>query len=98
MSKLKWFSGGKERSDQALALINELLKELDKNPNSPALQKLLANYQNELRKKERSVPFILSQMNIEISNLLKKETISLSDSQSNNLKQLMTLSNIRYGY
>lgn len=98
MSKLKWFSGGKERSDQALALINELLKELDKNPNSQALQKLLANYQNELRKKERSVPFILSQMNIEISNLLKKETISLSDSQSNNLKQLMTLSNIRYGY
>lgn len=98
MSKLKWFSGGKERSDQTLALINELLKELDKNPNSPALQKLLANYQNELRKKERSVPFILSQMNIEISNLLKKETISLSDSQSNNLKQLMTLSNIRYGY
>ncbi|MFR3683686.1 MAG: bacteriocin immunity protein [Enterococcus sp.] len=98
MSKLKWFSGGKERSDQALALINELLKELDKNPNSQALQKLLVNYQNELRKKERSVPFILSQMNIEISNLLKKETISLSDSQSNNLKQLMTLSNIRYGY
>lgn len=57
MSKLKWFSGGKERSDQALTLINELLKELDKNPNSQALQKLLANYQNELRKK--NVLFLL---------------------------------------
>ena len=30
MSKLNWFSGGKERSDQALALITEILRELDK--------------------------------------------------------------------
>ena len=28
MSKLKWFSGGKERSDQALTLINELLERI----------------------------------------------------------------------
>ena len=50
MSKLNWFSGGKERSDQALALITEILRELDTDQNSQALQKVLANYQNELRK------------------------------------------------
>lgn len=98
MSKLNWFSGGKERSNQALALITEILRELDTDQNSQALQKVLANYQNELRKEERPVPFILSQMNVEISNILNKKTISLSNTQAKKLKQLLTLSYIRYGY
>lgn len=98
MSKLNWFSGGKERSNQALALITEILRELDTDQNSQALQKALANYQNELRKEERPVPFILSQMNVEISNILNKKAISLSTTQAKKLKQLLTLSYIRYGY
>lgn len=98
MSKLNWFSGGKERSDQALALITEILRELDTDQNSQALQKALANYQNELRKEKRPVPFILSQMNVEISNILNKKAISLSTKQAKKLKQLLTLSYIRYGY
>ncbi|MDT2493464.1 bacteriocin immunity protein [Enterococcus avium] len=98
MSKLNWFSGGKERSNQALALITEILRELDTDQNSQALQKVLANYQNELRKEERPIPFILSQMNVEISNILNKKAISLSNTQVKKLKQLLTLSYIRYGY
>ena len=98
MSKLNWFSGGKERSDQVLALITEILKELDTDQNSQALQKVLANYQNELRKEERPIPFMLSQMNVEISNILNKKAISLSTTQAKKLKQLLTLSYIRYGY
>lgn len=98
MSKLNWFSGGKERSNQALALITEILRELDTDQNSQALQKVLANYQNESRKEERPIPFILSQMNVEISNILNKKAISLSTKQAKKLKQLLTLSYIRYGY
>ncbi|WP_326931642.1 bacteriocin immunity protein [Enterococcus avium] len=98
MSKLNWFSDGKERSNQALALITEILRELDTDQNSQALQKVLANYQNELRKEERPIPFILSQMNVEISNILNKKAISLSTKQAKKLKQLLTLSYIRYGY
>ena len=98
MSKLNWFSGGKERSNQALALITEILRELDTDQNSQALQKVLANYQNELRKEERPIPFILSQMNVEISNILNKKAISLSNTQAKKFKQLLTLSYIRYGY
>ena len=98
MSKLNWFSGGKERSNQALTLITEILRELDTDQNSQALQKVLANYQNELRKEERPIPFILSQMNVEISNILNKKAISLSNTQAKKLKQLLTLSYIRYGY
>ena len=98
MSKLNWFSGGKERSNQALALITEILRELDTDQNSQALQKVLANYQNELRKEERPIPFILSQMNVEISNILNKKAISLSNTQAKKIKQLLTLSYIRYGY
>ena len=98
MSKLNWFSGGKERSNQALALMTEILRELDTDQNSQALQKVLANYQNELRKEERPIPFILSQMNVEISNILNKKAISLSTKQAKKLKQLLTLSYIRYGY
>ena len=98
MSKLNWFSGGKERSDQALALITEILRELDTDQNSQALQKVLANYQNDLRKEERPIPCILSQMNVEISNILNKKAISLSTKQAKKLKQLLTLSYIRYGY
>jgi hypothetical protein len=98
MSKQNWFSGGKERSDQVLALITEILRELDTDQNSQALQKVLANYQNELRKEERPIPFMLSQMNVEISNILNKKAISLSTTQAKKLKQLLTLSYIRYGY
>lgn len=41
---------------------------------------------------------MLSQMNVEISNILNKKAISLSTTQAKKLKQLLTLSYIRYGY
>ena len=31
MNKLKWFSGGNERADQAIQLIDELLRDFDDN-------------------------------------------------------------------
>lgn len=98
MPKIPWFAGGKERSDQAQAIISELLKDLANDPNCQALTKVLLTSQTELRKKESSVPFILSRMNLEISRSLKKEALNLTDEQSHKLKQLADLSSIRYGY
>lgn len=98
MSKLKWFSGGKDRSERAVKIISLLLDELNDDMESKKLQHILNKYKIELNKKESSVPFILSRMNVDISNCIQKENISLSDSQSDKLKELASLSNIRYGY
>lgn len=98
MPKIPWFAGGKDRGDQAQAIISELLKDLANDPNCQALAKVLLTSQTELRKKECSVPFILSRMNLEISRSLKKEGLNLTDEQSHKLKQLADLSSIRYGY
>ncbi|MGG5329484.1 bacteriocin immunity protein [Enterococcus sp. AZ163] len=98
MSKLKWFSGGKDRGEQALAIITDLLNELANNSFNKSLQQVLGTYKEELTKKESSVPFILSRMNLDISNALKEDGVALSASQSSKLKKLSSLSNIRYGY
>ncbi|STY85495.1 Enterocin A Immunity [Listeria grayi] len=98
MKKVKWFSGGNERSNQAIIIITELLNDLNTNSKSRLLQEVLNNYKEELEKKGSSVPLILSRMNLEISNAIRKEGLVLSDSQSTKLKKLTSLSNIRYGY
>ena len=97
MSELKWFSGGKERGDQAIIIITDLLSELNNDPKNQALQKVLSNYQDELTRKEAAVPLILSRMNLDISSAMRKDEVLLSDAQSNKLKELTSLSNIKYG-
>lgn len=98
MTNLKWFSGGKDRKLQAIKLIDDLLSEFANESKSMSLQNVLRSYKDELNKEVSSVPFILSRMNIDISDTLKKSNIHLSNSQSNKLKELSSLSNIRYGY
>lgn len=97
MSTVKWFSGGIERGDQAVSIINVLLenKELSQNDQ---VRKTLLKYRAELQKKGSSVPFILSRMNLDISKALRNDGVCLSEEQKNYLKQLTSLSNIRYGY
>ncbi|MBO1141737.1 bacteriocin immunity protein [Enterococcus avium] len=97
MSTIKWFSGGNERGDQAVNIINVLLdyKELSQNGQ---LRKTLLEYKVELQKKESSVPFILSRMNLDISKALRNDGVYLNEEQKKYLKQLTSLSNIRYGY
>lgn len=98
MEKLKWFSGGKEREEQAINIITGLLSDLNNDTKSQSLQKILINYRDELERKQTAVPFILSRMNMDISHAITKDGLSLSDTQSNMLKKLSSLSNIRYGY
>lgn len=97
MSKLKWFSGGKERSQQANILITELLNELGDDSHSEALKKVLSSYKQELNSGV-SVPLILSRMNLDISNAVRKDGAALSAAQAEKLKELTALSSIRYGY
>ncbi|MGX6979254.1 bacteriocin immunity protein [Vagococcus elongatus] len=98
MEKLKWFAGGKERKEQAVTLITELLSELKNDPKSYSLQKLLINYQEDLERQQTAIPYILSRMTMDISSVIRKEEITLSKDQSDKLKQLISLLNIRYGY
>lgn len=98
MKILKWFSGGNDRSEQAILIIANLLNDLSSDHKDNSLQLILNNFKNELEKKESSVPLILSRMNVEIANTIQKNSIILSDYQSNELKKLRAISNIRYGY
>lgn len=98
MNKLKWYSGGQERGNQAITIIKELLNVLEENKKNDELKKILDKYIDELHKNQSSIPFILSRMNIDISNTIRKNEISLSNNQSDILKKLFALSNIRYGY
>ena len=97
-NSLKWFSGADERRKQAIVIIDELVNELNKATNTKPLQSVLNSYKHELTKKETSIPMILSRMNIDIANVIRKNEILLSNAQSEQLRQLRSISNIRYGY
>lgn len=96
MSTVKWFSGGNERGDQAVNIINVLLDYKDLSQNDQ-LRKTLLEYKVELQKQGSSVPFILSRMNLDISKSLRNDGVYLNEEQKKYLKQLTSLSNIRYG-
>ena len=49
MAKLKWFSGGKERREEAISIIEELISDLQTNDSAEALSKLLTYYLNEFK-------------------------------------------------
>lgn len=98
MSKLKWFSGGTDRAYQALEIIDDLLHDLYKSSDNNALQDVLLQYKYELKNQQTSVPYILSRMNVDIANIIVKNRLTLSRFQSNKLKELTVISNIRYGY
>ena len=98
MGKLKWFSGGKERSNQAENIITDLLDDLKTNLANESLQNVLENYFEELEQKGASIPMILSRMNLDISKAIRNDGVTLSDYQSKKLKELTSISNIRHGY
>lgn len=95
---IKWFSGGKERKNEAITILEGLIKDLDSETKNLPVQKVLSSYRKELIDEPSSIPFILSRMNIEISKVLVDNGIELSHSQSAKLKKLSSLSQIRYGY
>ena len=98
MSKLKWFSGGEDRAKEAIAIIADLLADLEKDEKNMPLQEVLSSYESELEKKSTSVSLVLSRMNMDISSTVRSNGIILSQNQSKKMKELSELSAIRYGY
>lgn len=99
MTALKWFSGGKDRKEEAVTIL-DLLIALHAQGNNPSQRfvKVLRQYRDELQSNGTSVPLILSRMNVELASVLKEDKISLTSQESDYLKQLRAISKIRYGY
>ena len=98
MTPLKWFAGGSERRCEAMTIINHLLEDIKTTPQLTPLKNQLVSYKRRLKNDGTSTPFILSQMNVDISRVLIDNKLSLSKSQAEQIKKLRELSAIRYGY
>ena len=98
MTTLKWFAGGSERRCEAMTIINHLLEDIKDTPQLTPLKNQLVIYQRRLKDDGTSTPFILSQMNVDISHVLIDNKLILSENQYEQIKKLRELSAIRYGY
>ena len=98
MTQLKWFAGGSERRCEAMAIIDYLLEDIKDAPQLTPLKNQLVIYKKRLKDDGTSTPFILSQMNVDISRVLIDNKLGLSENQARHIKKLRELSAIRYGY
>ena len=98
MTALKWFAGGRERRCEAMTIIDYLLEDIKEVPQLTPLKNKLVIYKRRLKDDGTSTPFILSQMNVDISRVLIDNKLTLSESQAEQIKKLRELSAIRYGY
>ena len=98
MTQLKWFAGGSERRCEAMAIIDYLLEDIKDAPQLTPLKNQLVIYKKRLKDDGTSTPFILSQMDVDISRVLIDNKLGLSESQAKQIKKLRELSAIRYGY
>ena len=98
MTPLKWFAGGRERRCEAMTIIDYLLEDIKAAPQLAPLKNQLVIYKKRLEDDGTSTPFILSQMNVDISRVLIENKLSLSENQAKQIKKLRELSAIRYGY
>ena len=98
MTPLKWFAGGSERRCEAMTIIDHLLEDIKDEPQLTPLKNQLVIYKKRLEDDGTSTPFILSQMNVDISRVLIDNKLGLSENQAKQIKKLRELSAIRYGY
>ena len=98
MTLLKWFAGGSERRCEAMTIIDYLVEDIKDTPQLTPLKNQLVIYKRRLKNDGTSIPFILSQMNVDISRVLIDNKLMLSESQAERIKKLRELSAIRYGY
>lgn len=95
MTPLKWFAGGRERRCEAMTIIDYLLEDIKDEHQLTPLKNQLVIYKRRLRDDGTSTPFILSQMNVDISRVLIDNKLTLSESQAEQIKKLRELSVIR---
>lgn len=94
---MKWFAGNKERSVNATQILNELADSLNNCEADQALKSLTLQFLAELELQKRPTITILNSFNVEVSNCLLKDHIQLNKQQSDKLRQLRELSQIKYG-
>ena len=87
-----------ERRCEAMTIIDHLLEDIKAAPQLAPLKNQLVIYKKRLKDDGTSTPFILSQMNVDISRVLIDNKLGLSESQAKQIKKLRELSAIRYGY
>ena len=95
MKGLKWFAGGKERREQAVAIIDEVIETIGDKPDYADLKQVL---QTELADSRSATPYILSRMSLEISEVVRKDQLTLSPFIEERIAELRKLLAIRYGY
>ena len=78
MTGLKWFAGGKERREQAVAIIDEVIETIGDKPDYANLKQVLHSYRTELADSRSATPYILSRMSLEISEVVRKDQLTLS--------------------
>ena len=98
MTPLKQFAGGSERRCEAITIIDHLLEGINNTPQLAPLKNQLVSYKRRLKDDGTSTPFILSQMNVDISRMLIDNKLMLSESQAEQIKKLRELPAIRYAY
>lgn len=98
MPKLNWFSGGKERRDAALTLLDSIMIDIRGLDRGELLQDILSSYKEELEHPNAPIPVILSRFNVELSRVLRNGNIILTNGIREKLDSLRKLSYIRYGY
>lgn len=98
MPKLKWFSGGKERRDDALTLLDSIMIDIRGLERAESLQDILSSYKEELEHPNAPIPISLSRFNVELSGVIRDNNIMLTDSVREKLDTIRKLSYIRYGY
>ncbi len=88
MTPLKWFAGGSERRCEAMTIIDHLLEGINNTPQLAPLKNQLVSYKRRLEDDGTSTPFILSQMNVDISRVLIDNKLSLSENQAEQIKKI----------
>ncbi|MDU7943144.1 MAG: bacteriocin immunity protein, partial [Streptococcus salivarius] len=78
MTGLKWFAAGKERREQAVAIIDEVIETIGDKPDYADLKQVLHSYRTELADSRSATPYILSRMSLEISEVVRKDQLTLS--------------------
>ena len=78
MTGLKWFAGGKERREQAVAIIDEVIETIGDKSDYADLKQVLHSYRTELADSRSATPYILSRMSLEISEVVRKDQLTLS--------------------
>ena len=76
------------RRCEAMTIIKHLLEDIKDTPQLTSLKNLLVSYKRRLEDDGTSIPFILSQMNVDISRVLIDNRLILSESQAEQIKKI----------